>query len=168
MPKLIIFIFTGVIVLVGASVILMQQMEIGFFASEEVLEDKPKEPEVLRVVTMEPLLIPIFEENKVSLNLQLELQIKTPENKELYLQRKLPVLKDAYIRDLFSFIPRQLRKNKKLDLSTLNRRLKVVGQRTIGKGVINLVEVKSYSEAKENTDGKAEEPPEEPAATVAK
>mgnify|MGYP004208192209 FL=1 len=43
-----------------------------------------------------------------------------------------------------------------------------MGQRTIGKGVINLVEVKSYSEAKENTDEKAEETPEEPAATVAK
>ena len=168
MSKLIIFIFTGVIVLVGGSVLLMQQMEIGFFASEEVKKNKPKEPEVHRIVTMEPLLIPILEENKVTLNLQLELQIKTPEKKEPYLQRKLPVLKDAYIRDLFSFIPRQLRKNKKLDLNTLNRRLKVVGQRTIGKGVINSVEVKSYSEAKENTGEKAEETPEEPAATVAK
>ena len=59
--------------MVGGSIILMQQMEIGFFASKEVLEDKPKEPEVLRVVTMEPLLIPILEENKVTLNLQLEL-----------------------------------------------------------------------------------------------
>jgi len=57
-------------------------------------------------------------------------------------------LKDAYVRDLFSFIPRQLRKSKKLDQETLRRRLQVMGQRTIGKGIINAVNIKSYSEVR--------------------
>ena len=66
-------------------------------------------------------------------------------------------MKDAYVRDLFSFIPRQLRKSKKLDQETLSRRLQVVGQRTIGKGIIHAVNIKSYSKVKSVNDAEKEE-----------
>ena len=175
MPKIVIFIFAGIILLAGGGITLMQQLEIGPFASEEAnasadagKREKPKEPVVLRTITMDPLFIPIIQGNKVKLNLQLELQIKTPEKWEAKLQQKLPILKDAFIRDLFSFIPRHLRKSKELDEDTLKRRLKIVGQRAIGNKAIHSIVIKNYSEAKEGSKEEVEEKPEGPAEPAKK
>ena len=111
----------------------------------------------IETVTMAPLSIPIIQNGKILLNLRLEVQIDTSKKKALKLREKLPILKDAYVRDLFSFIPRQLRKSKKLDMETLRKRLRVVGQRTIGKGIIYAVNIKSYSEVKSVNDAEKEE-----------
>ena len=160
MPKIVIFVFVGIILLSGGSVALMMQMEIGPFANEEKKanvdstpkDEKPEKKIAIETVTMAPLSIPIIQNGKIVLNLQLEVQIDTTKKKALKLREKLPILKDAYVRDLFSFIPRQLRKSKKLDQETLRRRLRVVGQRTIGKGIIYAVNIKSYSEVKSVND----------------
>jgi hypothetical protein len=106
---------------------------------------------------MAPLSIPIIQNGKIALNLQLEVEIDTTEKNAPKLQEKLPILKDAYVRDLFSFIPRQLRISKKLDQETLRRRLQVVGQRTIGKEIIHAVNIKSYSEVNSVNDAETEE-----------
>jgi len=156
MPKIVIFVFVGIILLSGGSIGLMMYLEIGPFANEEKKENvdnMPKDEEsekklVVQTITMAPLSIPIIQNGKIALNLQLEVQIDTTDKKAPKLREKLPILKDAYVRDLFSFIPRQLRKSKKLDQETLRRRLQVMGQRTIGKGIINAVNIKSYSEVR--------------------
>lgn len=165
MPKIVIIIFTGVVLLAGGSVVLLQQMEMGPFASEETnveeekkVEDRPQSEEAKFLsVGMEPLSIPIIQDGKVRLNLQIEIELKTTENQEPNLKQQLPILKDAYISDLFSFIPRQLRKSKKLDKETLERRLQIVGKRAIGKEKIKAVVIKSYSEATTSTGEKSEE-----------
>jgi len=165
MPKIVIFVFVGIILLSGGSVALMMQMEIGPFANEEKKanvdstpkDEKPEKKIAIETVTMAPLSIPIIQNGKIALNLQLEVQIDTTQKKAPKLREKLPILKDAYVRDLFSFIPRQLRKSKKLDQETLRRRLRVVGQRTIGKGIILAVNIKSYSEVKSVNDAEKEE-----------
>ena len=153
----------------------MQQMELGPFAPEKENQqadaqkkEKTKKPVVLRTVTMDPLLIPIIQGDKVKLNLKLELQIETPEKREAELRQKLPILKDAFIRDLFSFIPRHLRKNKELDEKTLKRRLEAVGQRTLGNKVINSIVIKDYSEAQESSKNDEEKKSEEPAKPITK
>ena len=143
----------------------MMYLEIGPFANEEkkanedstTKDEKPEKKIAIQTVTMAPLSIPIIQNGKIALNLQLEVQIDTTEKKAPKLREKLPILKDAYVRDLFSFIPRQLRKSKKLDQETLRRRLRVVGQRTIGKGIIHAVNIKSYSEVKSVNDAETEE-----------
>ena len=168
MPKIVIFVFVGIILLSGGSVALMMQMEIGPFANEEKKanvdstpkDEKPEKKIAIETVTMAPLSIPIIQNGKIALNLQLEVEIDTTEINAPKLQEKLPILKDAYVRDLFSFIPRQLRKSKKLDQETLRRRLQVMGQRTIGKGIILSVNIKSYSEVKSVNDAETEEPTE--------
>ena len=165
MPKIVIFVFVGIILLSGGSVALMMQMEIGPFANEEIKatvdstpkDEKPEKKIAIETVTMAPLSIPIIQNGKIALNLQLEVQIDTIKEKAPKLREKLPILKDAYVRDLFSFIPRQLRKSKKLDQESLRRRLRVVGQRTIGKGIILAVKIKSYSEVKSINDAETEE-----------
>ena len=168
MPKIVIFVFVGIILLSGGSIGLMMYLEIGPFANEEkktnvdstTKDEKPENKIVIQTVTMAPLSIPIIQNGKIALNLQLEVQIDTTEKKAPKLQEKLPILKDAYVRDLFSFIPRQLRKSKKLDQETLRRRLQVMGQRTIGKGIILAVNIISYSEVKSVNDAETEEPTE--------
>jgi len=170
MPKIVIFIFTGVVLLAGGSIVLLQQMEMGPFATEETkvegkngLEETEKKKErVLLAVSMEPLSIPIIQDGKVRLNLQIEIEFRTTEKQEPNLKQKIPILKDAYISDLFSFIPRQLRKSKKLDKETLERRLKIVGKRTIGKDKIYAVVIKSYSEATTSTSEEGTEASESP------
>ena len=165
MPKIVIFVFVGIIVLSGGSVVLMMQMGIGPFANEEKKatvdstpkDEKPEKKIAIETVTMAPLSIPIIQNGKIALNLQLEVQIDSIKEKAPKLREKLPILKDAYVRDLFSFIPRQLRKSKKLDQETLRRRLQVMGQRTIGKGIILAVNIKSYSEVKSINDAETEE-----------
>ena len=165
MPKIVIFVFVGIILLSGGSIALMMQMEIGPFANEEKkanvdstsIDEKPEKKVVIETVTMAPLSIPIIQNGKIALNLQLEVEIDTTEKKAPKLREKLPILKDAYVRALFSFIPRQLRKSKKLDQETLRRRLQVMGQRTMGKGIILSVNIKSYSEVKSVNDAEKEE-----------
>ena len=170
MPKIVIFVFVGIILLSGGSIGLMMYLEIGPFANEEkqadenstTKDEKPEKKIAMETVTMAPLSIPIIQNGKIALNLQLEVEIDTTEKKAPKLREKLPILKDAYVRDLFSFIPRQLRKSKKLDQETLRRRLRVVGQRTIGKTIIHAVNIKSYSEVKSvndaETDGTTDPP----------
>ena len=165
MPKIVIFVFVGIILLSGSSVGLMMYLEIGPFANEEkkanenstTKDEKSEKKLVVQTITMAPLSIPIIQNGKIALNLQLEVQIDTTDKKAQKLREKLPILKDAYVRDLFSFIPRQLRKSKKLDQETLRRRLQVMGQRTIGKGIILSVNIKSYSEVKSTNDAETEE-----------
>ena len=165
MPKIVIFVFVGIILLSGGSIGLMMYLEIGPFANEEkkanadsaTKDEKPENKLVIQTVAMAPLSIPIIQNGKIALNLQLEVQIDTTDKKAPILQEKLPILKDAYVRDLFSFIPRQLRKSKKLDQETLRRRLRVVGQRKIGKGIILAVKIKSYSEVKSINDAETKE-----------
>ena len=165
MPKIVIFVFVGIILLSGGSIGLMMYLEIGPFANEDkkanenstTKDEKPEKKIAVQTVTMAPLSIPIIQNGKIALNLQLEVEIDTTEKKAPKLREKLPILKDAYVRDLFSFIPRQLRKSKKLDQETLRRRLQVMGQRTIGKGIVLSVNIKSYSEVKSINDSETEE-----------
>ena len=148
MPKIVIFALVGFIVLAGGSVVLLQQMEIGPFAADEVdiNKAKKKEPIKYKFVDMEPFIIPIIQGDKVALNLQIVVKIETPEKKVSSLTKKLPILKDAFFGDLFSFIPRYLNKNKELDQKTLERRLKILGRRVMNRKMIKSVVVKGYSE----------------------
>ena len=165
MPKIVIFVFVGIILLSGGSIGLMMYLEIGPFANEEkkanenstTKDEKSEKKIAIQTVTLAPLSIPIIQNGKIALNLQLEVEIDTTEKNAPKLEEKLPILKDAYVRDLFSFIPRQLRISKKLDQETLRRRLRVVGQRTIGKGIIHAVKIKSYSEVNSVNDAETEE-----------
>ena len=170
MSKKIIFIIVGVVFLVVGAVVFVQIMGIGPFAPDEPeittndggktnkLDGNGKKSIPVTSIPIEPIRIPVIQKGKVALNLELEIQVEVEQAREKFLRKQLPLLEDAYVRDLFSFIPRQLRKNKKLDLETLNRRLKVIGQRVIGKGIISSVVVNRYSEAKPiDTSGKEDE-----------
>jgi len=156
MPRTLVIIFTAIIMIAGGAIILMQQLEIGPFAPAEPEQTeeqkkqaailKPKEPSLPRFVDMEPIVLTVILGDRAALTLQLSLQIETTEEKEAVLHKSLTKLKDAYIRDMHSFVPRLYRKSPTLDTEALKRRLKVIGARTIGKGIIEAVLIQNKLE----------------------
>ena len=154
MPKLLIIIIAIVILAAGSGVTVMQQMELGPFAKEAELTPEQKAAaaaeaarlkalEPPRYVSLEPLLIPIFRGDVVAATIQLQIKIETRSGNESMIYKQMPRLKDAYIRDLHAYVPRLLRKHRELDLGALKRRLQIIGERTIGKGLIDGVLVQS-------------------------
>jgi len=94
-------------------------------------------------LTLDPILIPIFKGDIVAATIQLHVQIETRAGNESAITKQMTRLKDAYIRDLHAYVPRLLRKNKDLDIGALKRRMQVIGERTIGKGLIDGVLIQS-------------------------
>ena len=160
MPKKLIFLFAGIVILAGGTALALKLLGVWPFSSptnptvqtldEGVNKNKKPLPKNELTVKMDPIFIPIIQKNKVALNLKLEISIVCDKVSEQLIKQKLPILKDAYIQDLFSFIPRKLRKNSKLDKGTLKRRLEIIGNKTIGKGKILYINIINYSEAAEN------------------
>ena len=154
MPKVIIIALAVLILLAGGAVTLLQQLELGPFEQKvaltpeqeraiaaEIARKKALEPP--RYVDLEPLLVPIFKGDVVVATIQLQIQIETKKSDVSKITKQMPRLKDAYIRDLHAYVPRLLRKQKDLDIASLKRRLFVIGERAIGKGLIDAVLVQS-------------------------
>ena len=150
MPKILIFIIVGVLLLAGGGVTVMQQMELGPFAPDAVesaeagTEDgaakpkKPKEdePDPPIFLTLDPMVIPIFQGDKLNTNIQLTIQIEVARKDAPEMRKRMTKLKDALLRDLMGFVPRHLRDHKELDIDILGRRLMVIAERAVGKGLV--------------------------------
>jgi flagellar basal body-associated protein FliL len=152
MPKLLIIIVAGFLMFAGATVSIMQQMELGPFAPDEdaaagqpgaATRPPSKTQEPPKFVTMDPLVVPVIQGNRVAATIQIQLQLETSEDKMTLLKKMMPRLKDAYIRDLHNYIPRLLRGKKELDLAMLKQRLVIIGERAIGKGLMSDVLIQS-------------------------
>ena len=150
MPKVLIFIIVGVLLLAGGGVTVMQQMELGPFAPDPVegaktgaeggaaKAKKPKEdePDPPIYLTLDPIVIPIFQGDKVTTNIQLTIQIEVARKDAPEMRKRMTKLKDALLRDLIGFVPRHLRDHKELDFDILGRRLMVIAEHAVGKGLV--------------------------------
>ena len=167
MPKKLIFLFAGIIILAGGTALTLKLLGVWPFspptdATVQTLDEAANKntkplPKNEITIEMDPIFIPIIQKNKVALNLKLEISIVCDKDSEQSLNQKLPIIKNAYIQDLFSFIPRKLRKNSKLDKDTLKRRLEIIGNKTIVKGKILSINIINYSEAAQDEISKKSE-----------
>ena len=151
MPQIFIFIVVGVLLLAGGGFTVMQQMELGPFAPDAVEEaeagtesgeakakkpeDEDHEPPIF--LTLEPVVIPIFQGAKLTSNIQLTIQIKVARKDAPKMHKRMTKLKDALLLDLMGFVPRQIRNNKKIDIDVLGRRLMVIAEWAVGKGLVD-------------------------------
>lgn len=138
-----------ILMLAGGAVGIMKQLEWGPFASKESAAAaeaaKPAEPP--RFLDMDPLVIPIFAEDRVVAAIQIQLKLETSgAANEEYLNRIKPRLGDAFLRDLYAFIPRVVQKGGQLDVLAIKRRLQTVADKVAGPGKINSVLVQSVSD----------------------
>ena len=148
MPKLLIIVLAIIVLSVAGSVAIMQQMKIGPFAIEKPLTLEEKAEKLRRFIAMEPLSVSIFRGGAVATTIELKIQLETVVANEVFINKKLPRLKDAFIRDLHSYFPRLLGKKNELDLPDLARRMFLIGEKTLGKGVLKDLSILSASNRK--------------------
>jgi flagellar basal body-associated protein FliL len=148
MPKLLIIILAIIVLSVAGSVAFMQKMELGPFANEKLLTPEEKIEKLRRYISMKPLSISIFRGGAVATTIELKVQLETVAGREIFINKKLPKLKDALIRDLHSYFPRLLGKKNELDIPDLAHRMFLIGEKTLGKGVIEDLSILSASNRK--------------------
>jgi len=147
--KKIVIAFSVLLMISGGAISVLKWLEIGPFAPvvvEEVVEEaKPDEPPV--TIAMDDLVIPIFSDDAVAATvmIRLSLVVKGSDNEE-EVNKVLPRLSDAFLRDLYTFIPWVVRKQKKLTAEILQQRLLMTGNKVVGKGVLENVTIESVSE----------------------
>ncbi len=147
--KKIVIAFSVLLMVSGAAISVLKWLEIGPFAPvvvEDVVEQpEPEEPPVS--IPLDDLVIPLFSGDSVvaTVMIRLSLEVLGAENEE-NINKVLPRISDAFLRDLYTFIPRVVRKQKKLTAEILQRRLLMTGNKVVGDGVINRVVIESVSE----------------------
>lgn len=138
-----------ILMIAGGAVGIMKQLEWGPFAPQSDVAatepDKPAEPP--RFLDMDPLVIPIFAEDRVvaAIQIQLKLETKGVANEDL-LNRMKPRLGDAFLSDLYAFIPRLVQKGGQLDVLAIKQRLQLVADKVVGKGKVDSVLVQSVTD----------------------
>ena len=89
-------------------------------------------------IEMDPLLIPVFQDNELAGTIQIVYKLEVFGNKNYKAVGKLKTkLGDALIKDFTYYIPRTLRKNQGLDVPLIKYRLKMVTDKVLGKGVVS-------------------------------
>ena len=141
-------IFIGFLVLIcimGGAVGAMKWLQLGPFAAADT-DAKPKRPAKgeAKFIEISPLLINVFGNDKVLGNFQFELKLEVwSEPHFVEVRKKAPILKDAFIKDLHTFIPRMLKEYDQLNLAVLQQRLQQRCDIVLGKDVVQSVLIQS-------------------------
>ncbi len=144
MKKLIIIIAL-LVMLTGGAIAALKTLSLGPFKYQvKTIKVKEVKADTAIFIDMEPLGIPIFRGNKVIATIQIQVKLETgnKENSE-NIKRKMPVIRDAFIRDLHSFMPRLLKAKERVDVLIVKQRLQYIGDKVAGKGLIKNVLVQS-------------------------
>ncbi|WP_316976455.1 hypothetical protein [Shumkonia mesophila] len=137
-----------ILMIAGGAVGIMKQLEWGPFAPRAGQEAALVAPvEAPRFIDMDPLVIPVFAEDRVVAAIQIQLKLETlGAANETYLNSIKPRLSDAFLRELYAFIPRLVQKGGQLDVLAIKRRLQMIADNVAGAGRINGVLVQSVSD----------------------
>ncbi len=146
MNKLVIA-FLAIFLIAGGTIGALKFLKMGPFSGKDdkaAMKAKPIEPP--RFIDVPPLNVPLFAEDKVAgtVLIQLKLEAMGAAN-EAKINHLLPRINDAFLRELHTFVPRLLRKTKRLDVFILKKRLQMVSDRVVGKGVVSNVLVQTVT-----------------------
>ena len=166
MKKLLILI-GALFLIAGGTVSVMKWMNLGPFQEKAAQqEEAPSEPTLL--VDMEPLLIPIFQGDKVAATLQFQVKLETIGSENAAkIQYLMPKINDLFMRELYGFMPRLLKvikEEQKIDflgllkeekqkegqqfhVLVINQRLKLISDKFIGPDLVTKVLVQSVINA---------------------
>ncbi|NVK18023.1 MAG: hypothetical protein HWE30_04950 [Methylocystaceae bacterium] len=136
MKKAIIFLVLLVVV-VGAVIGALYFLELGPFEKGEPVPKTQEELELERTdnkstVKIKAFTIPMFQGERVAGSIQVQFELEVEKGQEEVINAKMLRLEDAYLRDLYVFMPRLLRNKEKLDILALKRRLKRVTNKVLG------------------------------------
>lgn len=137
------------LVLLGGTIGSLKFLEIGPF--------KPKKGEVRKVkekatqdttvfIDMDPLALPIFRGNQVAATIQIQIKLETNNQiKADEIIEKMPILTDAFVRDLHGFLPRLLKVKERVDVLIIKQRLQMVSDKVLGRNMVSNVLVQSLT-----------------------
>ena len=145
--KKLILLFLMLLMLIGGTAGSLILLELGPYTPKKgevrkVIQKQEKDTTVF--IDMDPLAIPIFQGNKVAATIQILVKLETnsEDNAEI-IRDRMPVITDAFVRDLHSFMPRLLKAKEQVDVLIIKQRLKMVADKVAGKGLIQNVLVQS-------------------------
>lgn len=144
--KKLLLIFGLLLMLGGGTVSSLKFLKLGPFQGDEVVEEKQEEEveDTTLFVDMEPLAIPIFQGNRVAATVQIQVKLETNGKDNVdRIKRIMPVITDAFVRDLHSFMPRLLKSEERIDVLIIKQRLQFISDKVAGKGLIKNVLVQS-------------------------
>jgi len=142
--KKIVMIFAALVMLGGGTASMLKWLQIGPFEELKKAEKQETVKKVEEAVTidLDPLVTTIFQENRVAALVQIELKLETVGDKRVErIKYLLPVITDAFLKDMHSFIPRLLKAEERLDADIIRQRLQLIGDKVVGKGMIRNVVV---------------------------
>ena len=136
-----------ILMVAGGTVAALKFMKIGPFAESGKTADKQvKSIDPPRFIDVPALNVPLFVDDKVAgvVLVQLKLEAIGAAN-ERKINHLLPRINDAFLRELHTFIPRLLQKTQRLDVFILKKRLQMVCDRVVGKGVVSNVLIQTVT-----------------------
>lgn len=142
--KKIVMIFAILVMLGGGTASILKWLQIGPFQELQKEEKQQKAQKIEEIITidMDPLITTIFQENRVAAMVQIELKLETVGDKSAErIKYLLPVIYDAFLKDMHSFMPRLLKAEERVDAEIIRQRLQLIGDKVAGKGLIRNVVV---------------------------
>lgn len=146
MMKKLVIAFAFILMIAGGTISVLKWLEIGPFApnGEVDVVDQVDPGEPPRFIDMDPLSIPIFQGDKVAATIQIQFMLEAVgADNEAKITRLLPRLGDAFLRDLYSFIPRLLKKEERISVVIIKQRLQMIADEVTGPGIIDDILVQS-------------------------
>ena len=138
--------FCLLLMLVGVSMTSLKYLKVGPFEGTEEVEEEIEKPseDTTKFVDMDPLAISIFQGNAVAAIVQIQVKLETNgDDNVIKIKRLMPVINDAFLSDLHSFLPRLLKAEERIDMLIIKQRLQLISDRVAGKGLIKNVLVQS-------------------------
>ncbi len=153
MMKKLIIVSAALLMLIGITLSVLKALQMGPFAPKpgEVAaaasgaKAPPREP--ARFIDLDPLIIPIFHGDSLVTSIQIVVKLETTgAANEARINRMKPRINDAFIKDLYGFIPRLLTNQERVTVFLIKRRLQMISEKLAGKGLIDDVLVQSITD----------------------
>jgi hypothetical protein len=97
------------------------------------------------ILPLDPMAIPVIENHEIAKQVNLEVKLLVERSKGPAISAVSPKLYSAVLEDLIVFMPIHLRDREEVDKEALKRRIMIVSERTIGKGLVKDVEFVAIS-----------------------
>ena len=152
--KRIVVVIAVIIMLMGGGISVMKTLKIGPFAPvadanhEAAAAPAPAKKEDPVIVPLDPMMIPVFQGDRIATTVQLGIQVEALGKKNAdKVKQILPKISDLFLKDLYSYLPRLVATEGSLDVETILGRLNSVAQKSpVTKDLVSHVLIQSISD----------------------
>ena len=125
--RMVMIIFALLLLIGGGALSVMKWLEIGPFAPEDTMAEKVVPVLPPRFLDMDPIIVPLIQDGGVAATVQISLKLETRgDENATAIKRAMPKLKNAFIQDMYTFLPRLLKDQERLDAYVLKKRFQLI------------------------------------------